>query len=323
MLLGPTASGKESAAVQAACRLGAEIVAADSVKPYRGLAVAAAAPPPEHVALVPHHVVGVLEPSERLHAARWVSLAESAFADIRSRGRRPLVVGGTALYLKALLFGLFEGPARDDRLREELSALEDADPGTLHRELSEVDPEAAERIHPHDRKRLLRALEVQRATGEPISSVQRQWTAPPSRPYIAVGLRRERDDLRARIDARVERMVAAGLLEEVHALVSADALGPTAREAIGVKELVPLLRDEIAGAERDPVAVAAGLERVRGNTRVLARKQMTWWRKFPGVRWLEVPPDESAETTGTRVADELEAGLSSWADDNPGGPPLA
>jgi tRNA dimethylallyltransferase len=232
-------------------------------------------------------------------------MARTACADIRARGRRPLVVGGTALYLKALLFGMFAGPAADAALRERLRADEAAAPGTLHARLQAVDPAAAARLHPNDLKRLVRALEVHEATGRPISEQQREWAGAPREPYVAVGLRRDPADLRRRIDARVARMAAAGLVDEVRAVVAADALGPTAGEMIGVKELVPALRREIETGTRDAAAIDAALAEIRQHTWVLARRQATWWRRFPGVTWLDVSPEETPEVTGRRVAEAL------------------
>ncbi len=302
VLLGPTASGKESAAVYAAAELNAELVVADSVKPYRGLEIAAAAPPPDHAARVPHHLVGVLDPRERLHAARWLTLAEEAFAGIRSRGRRPLVVGGTALYLKSLLFGMFDGPPADHVLRGRLREDEAAEPGTLHARLTSVDPVSAGRIHQNDTKRLVRALEVHAATGAPISDAQQEWDSGPRIAYRAVGLRRSREDLRGRIVRRIARMVADGLVEEVADRLAEDALGPTAAEAIGVKELLPELRRRAAGEAPDSKALAEAIESIRAHTWQLARRQNTWWRRFPGVTWLDMGPDESPADGGARVA---------------------
>ncbi len=314
VLLGPTASGKESSAIHAAEHMAAtglpgselprvELVVCDSVKPYRGLGIAAAAPPAAHVGRVPHHVVDCIDPREPLNAARWVALAEAAIADIRSRGLRPLVVGGTALYLKALLFGLFDGPPADPALRAELRAIEAATPGALHARLTSADPAAATRIHPHDLKRLLRALEVHAATGRPISEAQQQWTAGPRVAYRAVGLRRTREDLRDRIERRVRRMVDQGLLAEVAARQAEGALGPTAIEAIGVKELLPLVASA-ADVHAIPASeLAAALESIRAHTWQLARRQINWWKHFPEVHWLDVAADESPAETGRRVAD--------------------
>jgi tRNA dimethylallyltransferase len=303
VLLAATAAGKEAAAVHAAPALGAEIVCADSAKPYRGLAIASAAPPEENARRVPHHLVATIEPSERLNAARWAEMAREAIASVRGRGRRPLVVGGTALYVKALLFGMFEGPAADPELRERLRSEEAAAPGTLHARLAAVDPAAAARLHANDVKRLLRALEVHEKTGRPISELQRQWAEAPREPFVAVGLRRDPADLRRRIDARVDRMATAGLADEVRALAGPGALGPTAGDVIGVKELLPALRREIETGVRDEAAIAAALADVKRHTWTLARRQATWWKRFPGTTWLDVSPDESAEDTGARVAE--------------------
>ena len=291
--------------MHAAPDLGAEIVCADSAKPYRGLGIAAAAPPPEHARSVPHHLVGVLDPTERLSAARWAEMARDACADIRSRGRRPLVVGGTALYLKALLFGMFEGPGADQELRARLRADEAASPGTLHARLAAIDPVSAARLHRNDVKRLVRAIEVHEKTGRPISDLQREWSAAPRESYVAVGLRRDAVDLRRRIDARVARMASAGLVDEVRALVASGRLGPTSGEMIGVKELVPALSREIETGVADAAAIEAAFAEIRQHTWILSKRQATWWKSFPSVRWLDVSPEETAEVTGWRIVEAL------------------
>lgn len=301
VVTGCTASGKEAAAACAARILGAEIVCADSVKPYRGLGIAAAAPPVR--ADGPrHHIVGILDPAERLDAAGWGRLATDAIAGIAARGARPLVVGGTALYLRAFLFGMFDGPSPDRDLRARLTAEDEAAPGSGHAKLREVDPAAAARLHPNDRKRVVRALEVHALTGRPLSEVQNQWAGPPRVPYAGVGLRRTREDLRARIDARIDRMLQEGLIDEIRALSAPGRLGPTAAEAIGVKELLPALRCETETGTRDAAAIDAAVAAIRRNTWTFARRQQTWWRNFPGITWLDVAPDESAEHTGERIA---------------------
>jgi tRNA dimethylallyltransferase len=165
-----------------------------------------------------------------------------------------------------------------------------------------VDRESAGRLHANDRKRLLRALEVHAASGRPISALQQQWTAGPDLPFVAVGLRRGRDDLRDRIARRVRRMLEQGLLDEVRALDRDGRLGPTAIEAIGVKELLPLLRRERETGTLDVHALDAAAELIRARTWQLARRQTTWWKRFPDVTWLDVAPDEEAEHTGKRVA---------------------
>lgn len=308
VLIGATASGKEAAAFHAAEPLHAEIVCADSAKPYRGLGIAAAAPPEDHARSVPHHLVGFLDPAERLNAARWASLARTAIDEVAARGRRPLVVGGTALYLKALLYGMFEGPPADAGLRERLRAEEAASPGALHARLAAVDPASAARLHRNDLKRLLRAVEVFEKTGRAISGLQREWTSGPLAPYVAVGLRRDPKDLRRRIDARVDRMVAAGLVDEVRALAAPGRLGPTASEMIGVKELLPALRREAETGFADDASIAAAVAEIKQHTWIFAKRQATWWKRFPDARWIDVPADEPPATTGRRVAEAFGPG---------------
>lgn len=309
VVLGPTASGKESTASWVAPHLNAELVVCDSVKPYRGLGIASAAPPPGHEAAVPHHLVGVVEPWEPLNAARWLELAERAIRRLRERGKRVVIAGGTALYLKSMLFGIFEGPAADRELRARLEREEERAPGSLHKRVRAIDPVTAGRVHAHDTKRLVRAIEVFEKTGRPISAQQAEWDAGPRLPYVAVGLRRERSDLVSRIDGRVERMVEAGLLDEIRALLEPGVLGPTAAEAIGVKELVPLLREEAASGVLDRDALEQALERVRIHTRQLSRHQTKWWRRFPGVHWIDVEPDDPREHIGARALEIFRAHL--------------
>jgi tRNA dimethylallyltransferase len=150
-------------------------------------------------------------------------------------------------------------------------------------------------------KRLVRAVEVHEKTGKPISELQREWAAAPREPYVTVGLRRDPVDLRRRIDRRVERMVAAGLVDEVRALAPPGRVGPTAAEMIGVKELLPALRRELETGERDVTAIEEAVRQIKQHTWVFARRQGTWWKAFPGVRWLDVPADEPAAVTGERV----------------------
>ena len=311
VLLGTTASGKEAAAVEACAALYAEIVCADSVKPYRGLGIAAAAPPPDRARRVPHHLVGVLDPTEHLDARRWCGLVDAACDEIRARGRLPMLVGGTAFYVRALLFGLFDGPSADAGFRERMRADEAAAPGTLHSRLAAADPVAAARLHPNDTKRVLRALEVLHATGRPISEQQTQWSGPPRVAYAALGLRRSRDDLRRRIDERIDRMLAAGLVDEVRALAAPGRLGPTAADAIGVKELLPVVRGLADGQAPDAAALAAAVAEIRRNTWTFARRQETWWRRFPGVTWLDVAPTATAADVGAEIASHFGRAIAS------------
>ena len=296
VITGPTASGKERLALAVAERLDGEIVSADSMKVYRGLDVGTAKPSLEDRRRVPHHAVDVADPGETFSAARWLELAEVAVADIRTRGRVPIVSGGTPFYLKALLEGLFEGPRADPALRRRLrDEAEERGSGHLHGCLARVDPEAAGRIHPNDLRRIVRALEVHEKTGRPISDLQRQWGArrPAYRPLL-VALRRSRDDLTRRITERARGMLEAGLVEEVRGLLRQDgqlAKGP--RQALGYAEVLAYLRGDLAEDDL--------LDAVVAHTRQFARRQASWIRRFEGVTWLDAEPDTPTAVLTDRV----------------------
>jgi tRNA dimethylallyltransferase len=261
-LSGPTAAGKSDLAVELARELGAEVLSVDSMAVYRGLDVGTAKPTPDQRQAVPHHLLDLVAPAEPFSVARWLAAAAAAVADVRSRGRRILFVGGTPLYLRALRDGLASLPPADPDSRAALTA------------------EAAARIHPHDLKRIVRALEVAAATGRPLSAA----FAPEPHPVfdaqlLVVDLPRRL--LRERIDRRVERMFAAGLVEETAAALAAPGgIGPTARQAAGYAEAIDLLADRIDRAE--------AIRRTQARTRQLAKRQLTWLRGFARAIWLAV-----------------------------------
>jgi tRNA dimethylallyltransferase len=296
VITGPTASGKERLALAVAERLGGEIVSADSMKVYRGLDVGTAKPSPAARRRVTHHAVDVADPDETFSAARWLERAETAIADIRSRSRVAIVSGGTPFYLKALVEGLFEGPDADPVLRRRLRDEADArGSGYLHARLARVDPEAAERIHPNDLRRIVRALEVHEKTGRPISELQRQWgeRRPAYRPLL-VAIHRGRDDLTRRITDRARRMLEAGLVEEVRGLLGQDgrlAKGP--RQALGYAEVLAYLAGDLAEDELLGAIVA--------HTRQFARRQVSWIRRFEDVTWLSADPDTPTAALADRV----------------------
>jgi tRNA dimethylallyltransferase len=308
VITGQTATGKERLAVAVAERLGGEILSADSMKVYRGMDIGTAKAPPDVRRKVPHHLVDVADPgpgsprrvacgdAPGFSTARWVELADAAVADATARGRVAIVSGGTALYLKALLEGLFEGPAADERVRARLSAEAEANGAdALHRRLARVDPAAAGRIHPNDLRRLVRALEVWELTGSPISALQTQWGHRRGRYRpLLVAIRRSPEDLGRRIEARVGRMVEAGLSDEVRRLADRPgglALGP--RQALGYAEVLEHLAGRTTWDE--------ALEAIRLHTRQFARAQMKWLRRFEGLVWLDAAPDAPADALADRV----------------------
>ena len=298
IITGQTASGKERLAVAVAASQGGEIVSADSMKVYRGMDIGTAKASADERRAVPHHLLDVADPQETFSTAFWLRLADAAIADIHARGRVPIVSGGTPLYLKALLEGLFEGPAATPAVRERLVAEAEVQ-GTpaLHARLAEVDAAAAARIHPNDLRRIVRALEVWELTGSPISDLQKQWghRRPRYRPLVAA-IRRGREDLTRRIQERVRRMAGAGLVEEVRRLAARPgglARGP--RQALGYAEVLDYLDGRMAWEETVAAIVA--------HTRQFARRQMTWLSRFEGVAWLDAAPDTSVETLADQVVE--------------------
>lgn len=278
-LSGPTAAGKTALALSLAGRLDAEIVSVDSMAVYRGLDIGTAKPSPADRAAVPHHLVDLVAPAESFSVARWLAAAAAAVADIRSRGRRILFVGGTPLYLRALRDGLAPLPPADLEQRKLLQAeAEAAGTDALHARLAAVDPDAAARIHPHDAKRIIRALEVVHVTGRPLTAA----FAPAPHPVfesqlLVVDLPRRL--LYDRIDRRVEAMFAAGLVDEVRAAAAAPGgIGPTARQAAGYAEAL----DVLAGR----LSIAEAIRRTQDRTRQLAKRQLTWLRSFKGAVWV-------------------------------------
>ena len=248
VIVGPTAGGKSALAVEVALELEreghgrGEIVTADAFQVYRGLDIGTAKPTEDERRGVVHHLIDVVEPGESFSASDWLKLAMLTIDDIKARGGVPIVAGGTNLYIKSLMEGMFEGPGADEALREQLRAMS---AGERRAELERVDPAAAARIHPNDERRTIRALEVHRLTGKPISEWQGQWDrdeAPTDR--VLVGLTWDREALNARINERVRRMMADGLLDEVRRLHDSGRLTGQAGEALGYKQLVRNLKGE-------------------------------------------------------------------------------
>jgi len=278
-IVGPTGTGKTQLALALARRLGAEIVNADSRQVYRGLDVGSAKPTAGERSLVAHHLFDVVEPDAHFDCARYRELARAAIADIRGRGRRVLLVGGTGLYIKVLRRGLFPGPRRDVRLRARLEQQERETPGLLHERLRAVDPRAAQRLHPHDRLRLIRALEVFEITGKPISAWQAEHAFREELPMRVVGLAMERAVLYEHLDARCRRMVESGLIEEVRDL-RRRGYGPElpALRSIGYRQIAAYLRGECG--------LAQAVTDMAKATRRLAKRQLTWFRREPDIEWV-------------------------------------
>ncbi len=276
-IVGPTGVGKTRLATGIAARLGAEIVTADSRQIYRHLDIGTGKPTASERAAAPHHLLDVVDPDAVFDVADYLRLAQAAIRDIVARGRRVVLCGGSGLYVRALLRGLFPGPKADPALRARLLARGDA--CRLHDALRACDPDAAGRIHPHDLARIVRALEVYEITGRPISVWQQRHRFA-DRPYAAlvVGLDRERGKLRADIGARCAGMVRDGFVDEVRSLWT-RGYGPELAplRTLGYRHMGAYLRGE--------QSLADALEAMVADTCRYAKRQLTWFRHDSGVRW--------------------------------------
>ena len=282
-IVGPTACGKTALGIALAKQYGGEIVSMDSMQIYRGMTIGTAAPSAEEMDGVPHHMVGVASPMESWSVARFAEAADQCVQDILARGRLPILVGGSGLYLDAVIAGRSFAPGcAGGKVRSALEEeLRSKGIGPLLEELHSVDPEAAARLHPADEKRILRALEVYRETGRTITQHNRETQAIPRRydpVYIGLAFR-DREDMKRRIDQRVEQMIASGLAGEVRALLDAGvARDSTALQAIGYKELL--------SAVDGTCSLAEAAEEVKLRTRQYAKRQLTWLRRNPDIHWI-------------------------------------
>lgn len=282
VIVGPTGAGKTALALALAEAAGGEIVSADSQQVYRGMDVGTGKASAAERARVRHHLLDVVDPADDMTAARFAALAEAALADLAARRVPAIVCGGTGLYVRALLYGLHPGPPGDPALRAQLATRATAD---LHAELAAIDPASAARIDRNDRKRLTRALEVAAATGVALSEHHRQHdhrTVPPRYPHRVIGLAPPRDALYRAIDARVDAMIAAGLVDEVRALRAAGVAPPLrSQQAIGYAEL----HDHLDGR----FDLSRAVELVKRNSRRYARRQLSWYRGQADVAWAASP----------------------------------
>ena len=269
-------------------RLNAEIISMDSMAIYRDMDIGTAKPAADLRSAVPHHLIDILDPTAVYSVSEYLIDAEKCVNEVRARGREPLFVGGTPLYLKAMLRGMFEGPPADEEFRTEVAAeIDRVGIGALHQRLEQVDPLSASKLHPNDVRRIIRALEVYKATGEPISHLQMQFDegkpAEESRVFV---LTWPRPDLHVRINDRVDQMFAAGFVEEVRSLLNKyDALSKTARQAVGYSEVIAYITGD---ADME--------ETVRGTktrTRQFAKRQDTWFRSLSECRF--VARDDAAK----------------------------
>jgi len=286
VIAGPTGSGKSALALDASEQFPGEIVNCDSMQLYRGFDIGTAKTPADRRRGIPHHLFDVLAAGEGYSAGDYARAARSAIAEISARGRLPIVVGGTGFYLRALLYGLPELPSRNESVRARLTARAQRRPDSLHRLLRRLDPAAAQRIHPHDTQKLIRALEVRLLTG---ASPPAPASAEPLRGYrvLQLGLDPDRKLLYARLDARVLHMFASGLIEEVRGLLQAGATGAEKPfESLGYKQALRFLQRACSREQ--------AIESTQIETRQYAKRQRTWFRQDPHIEWVSGFGDEAS-----------------------------
>jgi len=284
-IVGPTASGKSSLAIEVAEKLSAEILCVDSMQVYRGFDIGTAKPSLDDQRRVRHHGIDLVDPSQQFDAGAFLDYARQVVAERRAGGVQVLAVGGTGLYMQAMLYGLAPSSPADLELREQLRRVEANEPGSMHRRLAEVDPESAETLHPNDLVRVERALEVFLLSGEKQSQwLQKHGFGEPAFEPLVFGIRWPREELRSRIAARVGQMLAAGWLDEVRGLVAAgvDEQAPAMR-ALGYRELLALLRGQVSRDE------AVG--RITVLCQRFAKRQTTWFNRVPSIHWLDPGED--------------------------------
>jgi tRNA dimethylallyltransferase len=296
VIVGPTGVGKTAAAVALGRRLPIEVISADSRQVYRGMDIATGKPTAQERAAVVHHLIDVVDPDDRYHAARFLTDAQALIVDIQRRGRLPVIVGGTGLYIRALLRGLDAAPAADMAFRRELADRAAAQGrAALHAELAVLAPVVARGLHPNDEVRVIRALERVRAG----AASQKRWQRhDPPWSVTYIGLTLERAELARRLAARAESMVAAGLLDETRALLRRGyGAGLSAMQGIGYRQFV-----DVAAGRLDAAAALALMQR---DTVRYAKRQMTWFTREPGVAWLDVAAMGGAPGVAAAIAEKV------------------
>ncbi len=292
VLTGPTASGKSGLAMQLAELCDLEILSMDSMAVYRRMDIGTAKPSAAQRQQVPHHCLDLVGPNQGFDTSSYCAAAQEALDQVQARGKQALFVGGTPLYLMAFFKGMLEGPSAAPELRQRLQEEEAQDPGRLHRRLQDIDPKAAELIHPNDQKRLVRALEVWELTGKPISAQRTQFDAPGFRlPCRILGVQWEREALHQRVKTRTVQMLEQGLLDEVREIRDSCGFSPQAAAGIGYAEGLR----QLDGGYKD---LEECRNMIRRASHRLIRRQTTWLRRLPELQWIspQIQPASLLET---------------------------
>jgi tRNA dimethylallyltransferase len=279
ILIGPTGVGKTGISILLAKELGTEIISADSMQIYRHMDIGTAKPMPHERDNIAHHMIDIVDPWESFSTGRYISMVAPIIEGLHQKGKIPIVVGGTGLYIKAMTRGIFSGPSADWTLREELLSMENEEKGSLHNYLRALDPDAAEKTTPNDTRRLIRALEVCLKSKTSISKMQEKLTRPLPYEFIKIGLSRDRKELYQMIEDRVDEMMASGLVKEVKKILEMDP-DRTPMQAIGYKEIAKYLQGEIT--------IDEAVTLIKRDSRRYAKRQFTWFRKEENIHWIDI-----------------------------------
>jgi tRNA dimethylallyltransferase len=292
ILLGPTGAGKTGISTLFAQDLKTEIISADSMQIYRHMDIGTAKPTPEERRAVKHHMIDIIEPDETFSTGKYVEMAIPIIEDLHTRGKIPVIVGGTGLYIKAMTRGIFSGPSADWKLREELLSMEEEEGGYLYDQLKKLDPVSALKITANDKRRIIRALEVRLRSSSSISMMQENLTHPLPYDFIKIGTMRDRKELYRMIEERVDKMLRLGLIDEVKSVTdlieerrqgrrdTKHGVPLPSMQAIGYKEIAMFLRGEM------PLDEAVRL--IKKGTKRYAKRQFTWFRKEEDIHWVDI-----------------------------------
>jgi tRNA dimethylallyltransferase len=306
ILLGPTGVGKTGVSLLLAKKLCTDIISADSMQIYRHMDIGTAKPTPDERAGVKHHMIDIVEPWESYSTGKYIDAVVPIIEGLHRKGKIPIVVGGTGLYIKAMTRGIFSGPSADWSLRESLLDREKAENGSLYMYLEELDPEAAGKITPNDTRRIIRAIEVSLKSASNISDMQKRLTQPLPFDFIKVGLSRDRKELYSLIEKRVDEMITNGLEEEVKNvlhLIEASSVSPLpSMQAIGYKEIAMYLRSETSRDE--------AVRLIKRGSKRYAKRQFTWFRKEEGISWVDITGIPDSPLILDRVCDILGTGYN-------------
>jgi len=299
ILLGPTGVGKTEISINLAKLLNAEIVSSDSMQIYKYMDIGTAKPSLQQRKKVVHHMIDIVNPWEYFSTGRYIEMVSEIIEKIFEKGKIPLIVGGTGLYLKAMTEGIFEGPDADWNLRTELLEEEKKIPGSLYNLLKKIDPEHAQKVNPSDLRRTLRAIEVFLKEKKTISELQRKLTKPLPYEFIKIGLTRDRKELYKMIEERVDKMIELGLIEEVRKVLSLIKKNATtnlplpALQAIGYKE--------IAGYLADMYCIEEAIRLIKKRTKMYAKRQFTWFRKEKNIKWFDITGNHDVEMISKKI----------------------